>query len=86
MAMNVPASPGNTSGRIELIIRCVSDVLDLAAQIVAYPNVSKRTWRRGNIRRWSSQAPRRAGRGYNQRNGRAHRQFRCHTCSEGFHF
>ena len=31
---------------VELIIRCVSDVLDLAAQLVAHPNVSKRTWSR----------------------------------------
>ena len=37
---------------VELIIRCVSDVLDLAAQIVAHPNVSKRTCR-GDIRKWS---------------------------------
>ena len=34
---------GNYVWRVELIIRCVSDVLDLAAQIVAQPNVSKRT-------------------------------------------
>jgi len=27
-----------------------------------------------------------ARRGYNQGNGRAHCQFRCHVCSEGFHF
>ena len=40
---------GNYVCPIELIIRCVSDVLDLAAQIVAYPDVSKRTCR-GNIR------------------------------------
>jgi len=60
-------------------------VLGLAAQIVAHPNVSKWTCR-GNIRRLSSQAPRRAGRGYNQRNHRAHYQFRYDSCSEGFHF
>jgi hypothetical protein len=39
---------------VELIIRCVSDVLDLAAQLVAHPNVSKRTCR-GDIRNWSHQ-------------------------------
>ena len=52
MAMNVPESAGITSEGEELIKRCVSDVLNLAAQIVAHPNVSKRTCR-GNIRRWS---------------------------------
>ena len=30
---------------VELIIRCIIYVLDLAAQIVAYQNVSKRTCR-----------------------------------------
>ena len=65
--------------------RSVKNVLSLAAQISANPNVGKRTFR-GNIGKWRRQAPRRAGRGYNQRNGRAYRQSRGHTCSEGFHF
>ncbi len=92
----------------ELMNLSVIDVLDLAAQLVAQPNVSKRT-RRGDIHKWShrgrfnypallcgfgdgagrihrEQAPRRADRGYNQPNGRAHRQFPCHTSCKPFHF
>jgi hypothetical protein len=88
--------------------RSVSDVLDLAAQLVAQPNVCKRACR-GDIRKWSirrrvrycdiaccvrdgagiarcEQAPCRARRAYNQRNGCSHRQFRSYSCSKPLHF
>jgi hypothetical protein len=46
------AIAGNCVAREELMNRSVSDVLDLAAQLVAQPNVSKRTCRE-DIRKWS---------------------------------
>jgi len=46
------AIAGNCVIREELMNRSVSDVLDLAAQLVAQPNVSKRTCR-GDIRIWN---------------------------------
>jgi len=46
------AIAGNCVTRVELMIRSVRDVLDLATQLVAQPDVAKRTCR-GDICKWS---------------------------------
>ena len=46
------AVPWNYARRIELVGRSISDVLDLAAYLITYPNVSKRTGRR-DVPKWS---------------------------------